>query len=157
TILTHLRVPVDGVTASQARGLMGGQIGDWREVGSPYSLGAHVFTLVGLPTPASVASASWARPIAGTSQLPAAPPRPPGSLALVPVELADWSVRNLGVDGVYPAQGRGDTSQAALPPFTLTLGASRVLVAKGLDVARLAQALGSLLAAAATTVDMVVV
>src|SRR5262249_32297181 len=78
TILTHLRVPVDGVTASQAQELLGGQINDWHAVRSPYSLGAHVFTLAGLPTPAGVTIASGARPFVGISKLLAALRSQPG-------------------------------------------------------------------------------
>src|SRR5579871_4006256 len=51
TLLTHLRVPVDTVTAAQAKGLLAGSLTDWSAVGGPASLGAHVFRLAGLPTP----------------------------------------------------------------------------------------------------------
>jgi poly-gamma-glutamate synthesis protein (capsule biosynthesis protein) len=77
-----------------------------------------------------------------------------GSLALVPVELADWSVRNLGIDGLYPAHG--DVTQASLPPLTLRIGAANKLVARGLDVRDLAAHLAPALAATIPTFDMLV-
>src|SRR5580765_3650957 len=79
-----------------------------------------------------------------------------GSLALVPVELADWSVRNLGINGIYPAQGRGDVTQAAFAPLTLRIGAANKLVARGLDMGRLTAPLASVLATTIPTFDMVV-
>jgi Bacterial capsule synthesis protein PGA_cap len=154
--VTHLRVPIDDVNADQARALLSGAITDWRQVGSPYSLPVHLFALAGLPTLAGAALAPTARPVATPEALLAQLRAQPGSLALVPVELADWSVRNLGIAGYYPAQGRGDPTQSLFPPLTLRLCAARALVARELDLRALAASLAPALAAATSTFDMVV-
>src|SRR5579862_7626630 len=49
TAFTHLRVPVDNVTTTQARGLLSGAISDWQMIGAPYSLPVSVGWLKGLP------------------------------------------------------------------------------------------------------------
>ncbi|MBO0792580.1 MAG: CapA family protein, partial [Ktedonobacteraceae bacterium] len=79
-----------------------------------------------------------------------------GSVALVPVELADWSVRNLGIDGIYPAQGRGNIAQDPFAPLTLRIGAANQLVDDGLDMRHLAAHLKPVLATAMPSFDMVV-
>jgi poly-gamma-glutamate synthesis protein (capsule biosynthesis protein) len=80
-----------------------------------------------------------------------------GSLALVPMEMADWSVRNLGINDVYPAQGRGTGTQAPFAPLTLRLGAANKLVARGLDMHLLGTSLTTVLAPTVpATFDMVV-
>jgi poly-gamma-glutamate synthesis protein (capsule biosynthesis protein) len=157
-ILTHLRVPIDGVTGDQARGLLGGTVRDWGAVGAPYGLGAQVFALAELPAPANLSLAPGARPVASVAALLDALRATPGSLALAPLEAADWTVRNLGVEGVYPAQGHGAPLDYPFAPLTLTLGASVALVRAGLDLAALAGALTSpLLASAQPVFDMAVV
>ncbi|HEY7849382.1 MAG TPA: hypothetical protein VIC27_04915, partial [Ktedonobacterales bacterium] len=106
-LFTHPRVPVESVTSAQARAILRGDTTDWNAVGAPYSLPIHLLALGGAPLPAGVTLASGATTHATADDLLAALRAQPGSLALAPVECADWSVRNLGVDGVYPAQGRG--------------------------------------------------
>ncbi|MBO0792581.1 MAG: hypothetical protein J2P36_16760, partial [Ktedonobacteraceae bacterium] len=54
TIITHLRVPVDNITADQARALLSGMIPDWKKLGTPYSLPVHLLALRGLSLPAGV-------------------------------------------------------------------------------------------------------
>ncbi len=157
TLLTHLRVPIDNVTASQAKGLLAGSLTDWSAIGAPASLPAHVFTLANLPIPSGVSLAANAKPAANVSSLLSALRGQPGSLALAPLEAADWSLRNLGIGGWYPAQGRGPSNAPALPPFTLTLGVSQALAKQGLAPHTLAAALAPLLASAQSTVDMAVV
>ena len=66
-------------------------------------------------------------------------------------------MKNLGIDGIYPAQGRGDVTQTAFEPFTLTLSASLSLVRQGLDLHKLAEPLVRELATTIPTLDMVVV
>ncbi len=157
-LVTHLRVPVDSVTLPQARALLSGATGDWATVGAPSSLGVRVFALDTLPTPTGIVLAAHATRLPTLAALLDAVRAQPGSLALVPAEVADWSVRNLGVAGVYPIQGR-DTARAgsSLPALTLTLGLSRSLAARGLKPADVATALAPLLAAASPALDMLVV
>jgi poly-gamma-glutamate capsule biosynthesis protein CapA/YwtB (metallophosphatase superfamily) len=157
-LVTHLRVPVDNVTLAQARALLSGASGNWAAAGAPSSLGVRVFALDTLPLPASLTLAAHATRLPTVAALLDAIRAQPGSLALVPAEVADWSVRNLGVAGVYPIQGRG-TAQAgsSLPALTLTLGVSDALAARGLKPADVAAALTPLLAAASPALDMLVV
>ncbi len=154
--LTHLRVPVDTVTADQARGLLAGSIPDWNAVGAGYSIPVHPVALDGMSLPAGWSLAAGAQRVANTTDMLTALRQQPGSIAVVPVELADWTVRNLGVDGIYAAQGRGNVAQSPLGTVPLRIGVSRALVAQGLSPAKLTAPLASLLASATPTFDMVV-
>src|SRR5437879_2842652 len=156
TAITHVRVPVDSITAGQARALLSGTITDWSAVGAPYSLPVHLLALQGLVLPAGVPLAGNAQTVTTADAILHAVRTQAGSLALVPVELADWSVRNLGIDGIYPAQGRGDMTQASFAPLTLRIGAANKLVARGLDVSLLTASLGPALATTIPTFDMAV-
>ena len=157
TVLTNLRVPLDGVTPDQARGLLTGAISDWGGAGSPYGLPVHVFALEGLPTPKGLTLASGAKAVANSGALLAALRAQPGSIALAPVELADWTVRNLGVGGVYPAQGRGDAAHNPWAPLTLRLGVRQELAKSNfLGAEQIGLGLDAALAAATPTFDMVV-
>ncbi len=156
TAITHLRVPIDGITAGQARALLSGTITDWSAVSAPYSLPVHLLALQGLALPPGVPRAGNVQTVATADALLRAVRAQAGSVALVPMELADWSVRNLGIEGVYPAQGRGDVTQTAFAPLTLRIGAVNKLVARGLDVRRLAARLAPALARTIPTFDMVV-
>ena len=156
-VLTHLRVPLDGVTGEQARALLSGAASDWRVVGSPYGLPAKVFALKGLPLPNGVSLAGNATSVATADDLFGQVRANPGAIALAPVELLDWRVKNLGVDNVYPAQHRGSQLPAPFAPYTLRLGVSESLAKQGLDVKTLAGALAFVLAGAAPVMDMVAV
>jgi hypothetical protein len=155
-LYTHMRVPVDTVTADQARNLLGGQVTNWSQVGAPYSLPVTLYAAQGLSAPAGVTLAANAKSVASVDELITTLRGKPGALAFAPTEAADWRVRNLGVDSVYPAQSKGDLSKATLPALTLRLAVSQELVSKGLDTRAVATALKTLLAAGASTVDMVV-
>ncbi|MFI5273491.1 MAG: CapA family protein [Ktedonobacterales bacterium] len=157
TLLTHLRVPVDGVPATQARQLLGGQLADWHGAGAPSALSVHPLALAGLALPGGVALTSSARILPDAAALLDLLTSTPGSLALVPLELANWTVRNLGVDGIYPAQGRGDLAANPLGMFSLTLGARVDLVKRGLSVAALAAASAPVLAVAQPVLDLAAV
>src|SRR2546421_690878 len=137
TAITHVRVPVDSITAGQTRALLSGTITDWSTVGAPYSLPIHLLALQGLVLPNGVPLAGNVQTVTTADAILRAVRTQAGSLALVPVELADWSVRNLGIDGIYPAQGRGDVTQASFAPLILRIGAANKLVARGLDVSLL--------------------
>jgi poly-gamma-glutamate capsule biosynthesis protein CapA/YwtB (metallophosphatase superfamily) len=157
TLLTHLRVPLDNITASQAKALLAGAVTNWSAVGAPASLPARPFKLAGLPTPTGVSLPASATSAPNVASLLTALRGQPGSFALAPLESADWSLRNLGVDGWYPAQGRGNANAPAFPPFTLTIGVSQSLAKQGLVPHALAAVLAPLLASAQTTVDVAVV
>lgn len=156
TVLTHLRLPLESVTLAQLQGLLAGTTTDWRSVGAPSTLPVRVFALDGVPLPSGLTLASGAQRVPTVAALVDALRTHEGSLAVAPVEAADWSLRNLGVDGVYPAQGRGSQAATGLAPFTLRLGASQALVDRGLGVRALAAALASTLAAATPTFDVAV-
>ncbi|HEU5439619.1 MAG TPA: CapA family protein [Ktedonobacterales bacterium] len=156
TVLTHLRVPVDGVSAAQARALLSGATRNWREMGAPYSLAVRPLALAGLSN-ASAAPASNAQTYTSAAGLLDALRKTAGGVALAPLELADWTARNLGVDGVYPAQGRGNLAQNPLGAYTLTLAAHATLVKQGLNVHALAAALAPLLATSTSVIDMAAV
>jgi hypothetical protein len=134
TAMSHLRVPLDGVTGAQALALLSGAASDWQAVGSPYSLPAKVFVLKGLPLPDGLKIAASATTVTSAEDLFKQVRTHPGALALAPVELLDWRVKNLGVDNVYPAQQRGDTLPAPFAPYMLRLGVSEALAKQGLDV-----------------------
>ena len=156
TVITHLRVPVDTISSEQLRKLLSGTISNWNAVGAPYSLPVHLLALKGLTMPSDLPHSDNTQTIAGVDALVQAVRTQSGSIALVPVELADWTVRNLGIDNVYPAQGRGNIAGASLAPLTLRIGAANKLVARGLNLHTLAAQLTPVLANATPTVDMVV-
>jgi len=136
--------------------LLDGSVHDWRTVGAPYSLAVQPLALAGLPQLGRTSTPS-ARSYPSSAALLAALRQAPGGVALVPLELADWTTRNLGVDGVYPAQGRGDLAQNALGDYTLTLAAQEALVKQGLNMHALVATLAPLLAASTPVLDMAAV
>ncbi|HKV83201.1 MAG TPA: CapA family protein, partial [Ktedonobacterales bacterium] len=153
-LFTHLRVPVENVTSAQARGILGGDITDWHAVGAPYSLPIRLLALAGTPLPAGVTLASGVTTHTTADALLSSLRSQPGSVALAPVECADWSVRNLGVDAVYSAWGRGGVGTFA--PYTLRLGVAKTLIARGFRAADLARALTPSLAASQPVLDIAV-
>lgn len=156
TAITHLRLPIDGITAQQARALLSGTVTDWQAIGAPESLPVHLLALQGLALPSLVLPGDHIRTFSTADDVLRAVRAQPGSVAPVPVELADWTVRNLGIDGVYPAQGRGNVAQASFPALTLHLGANNTLLKRGLDLSRVAAHLAPALATATPTCDIVV-
>jgi poly-gamma-glutamate synthesis protein (capsule biosynthesis protein) len=157
TAMTHMRVPIDGVSGEQARGLLSGSMANWQAAGAPYSLPVRVFALKGLTPPKGVTISARATTVATADDLLQQVKAHPGSIALAPVELSDWRVKNLGIDNVYPAQQRGNQLPAPFAPFTLQLGVSDALAKQGLDVKELAGALAFVLASATPVMDMVAV
>jgi poly-gamma-glutamate capsule biosynthesis protein CapA/YwtB (metallophosphatase superfamily) len=157
TAITHLRVPVDNVRDDQLRALLSGKVKDWQEVGAPYSLAVRLYALGGLSLPQGVQVSGGAKQVTKADDLLGQVRKQAGSLALVPVELPDWTVRNLGVESVYPVQGRGDAAKSSLAPLALQLGASEALVAQGLDVKALAAVLAGLLVGATSVLDVIAV
>jgi poly-gamma-glutamate capsule biosynthesis protein CapA/YwtB (metallophosphatase superfamily) len=155
-LFTHMRVPVDGVTHDQALALLGGQANNWNAVGAPASLAVQLLALDGLALPSSIQLASGAKKVSSLDDLLAALRSQPGSLAALPADAGDWRVRNLGVDGVYPAQGRGDATKGGLAPLSLQIGAAQSLAHQGLHIDTVAAALAPLLIPAAP-LDMVAV
>lgn len=156
-LATHLRVPVEGVTLAQAQGLLSGAIGDWSAVGAPYSLPTRVFTLAGLPTPPGVTLAAGATRLPSISALLDALRTTPGAVAALPTEALDWSIHHVGVDGVFPAQGRGDATKGGLGSLTLRLYVADALAKKGCDPAKVSVAAHTVMASDAQTLDMIAV
>ena len=156
TAIAHLRVPVENVSAALLAGLLDGSIPDWSGAGSPYNLPVRLVAVAGLPLPAALRRAPGAKILPTAAAVLDYVRSQPGSLALVPLELVDWTVRNLGVEGIYPAQGRGNSDGSSLSPFTLRLGVTHALAAKGLDPRPLAATLGGALASGAPVLDIAV-
>ena len=157
TAIAHMRVPIDGVSGDQARGLLSGSVANWQAVGAPYSLPVKVFALKGLTPPKGVTTPSSATTVATADDLLQQVKTHPGSIALAPAELPDWRVKNLGIANVYPAQQRGSELPAPLAPFTLRIGVADTLTKQGLDVKALAGALAFVLAGATPVMDMAAV
>src|SRR5262249_14703623 len=132
-LFTHMRIPVDAVSHDQALQLLAGHATDWKSVGAPASLGVHLFSLPGLSLPSGVQVASAAKQVGSIAELITALTGQPGSLAALPADAAVWQVRNLGVDGVYAALGRGDPTASGLPGVTLQVGVASALAKQGLD------------------------
>ena len=153
-LFTHPRVPVDSVKALQASELLQGGVTDWKAVGAPSTLPVRVLALAGLPLPSGLTLGPSSATHATVEDLVTALRTQPGSIALAPVECADWSMRNLGVEGAYPAQGRGDSG--ALGAYTLRLGVSKSLISKGFRPEAMARALAPALASATPVVDLAV-
>jgi poly-gamma-glutamate synthesis protein (capsule biosynthesis protein) len=160
TAISDLRTPVDNISAGQLASILSGTISDWKVVGAPVSLSIALHMLANLPypNPKGVQSSVAAQSHTTFDSLIRAVSATPGTLALVPVEAANWTVKNIGIDGLYPAQERGNPAQATVAPFTLTLSASQTLIRQGLDVRKLAAALAKgLTATTPQTLDMIVV
>jgi poly-gamma-glutamate synthesis protein (capsule biosynthesis protein) len=157
TAIAHLRVPLDGITSDQTRAILNGTTTNWQAVGAPYSLPVKLFILQGLTLPDGIKIPGGATMVATADDLLKQVRTHPGGVALAPVELPDWRVKNLGVDNVYPAQQRGGKLPAPFAPLTLQLGVSEALAKQGLDVKALASALGFVLANATPVMDMVAV
>lgn len=153
-VITHMRVPVDAVSADQLRALLTGAARDWTAAGAPYALPVRLFTLGGLAAPTGVSSGAAATTVKTPEDLLTRVRTTEGSLALAPLELPDWTVRNLGVAGIYPVQGRGDLTKSPLAPYTLQIGVSDALARQGLDPRRLAAGLSGVLVAGATILDI---
>lgn len=156
TIITHLRVPVDNITADQARAVLSGTVSDWKAVGAPYNLPVQLLALQGLALPVGITMPHNVKTFSSANALLNAVRTQAGSVALVPLELADWSVRNLGVDSIYPAQGRGDVAHAAFAPLALRIAVTKSLVERGLDLHQFATQLATALAMTMPIIDMVV-
>jgi poly-gamma-glutamate capsule biosynthesis protein CapA/YwtB (metallophosphatase superfamily) len=158
TAITDLRTPVEDVTAGQMISMLTQSASDWDSVGAPYSLPVQVHALAGLPFPRPLQPADSHLQVHTTlASLKRAVSRTPGSLALLPVDAVDWTVKNLGINGIYPAQGRGDLSQSAFAPFTLALGATQQLLEQGLDLNRLVEPLAQALSSSGPMLDMIAV
>ena len=157
TLASHQRVPIEGVTHAQAQGLLSGAIGDWSAVGAPYGLPAHVFWLDGLPLPSGLALAASAQKLLTISALLDAIRSTPGSVAALPAEALDWSVNHVGVDGVFPGQGRGDPTKGGLGTLALRLCVSDALAKQGCDPAAVGAAAHTVMASATQALDLIAV
>src|SRR5258706_492701 len=82
--------------------LRAGKTTDWQSVGAPYSVPVNLYALNGLSLPQGVQVSSGAKQVTKASDLLSQMSKQAGSLALAPLELPDWTVRNLGVENIYP-------------------------------------------------------
>ncbi|HEX9035826.1 MAG TPA: CapA family protein [Ktedonobacterales bacterium] len=153
-LVTHPRVPVEGVTHAQALGLLSGSIGNWVSVGAPYSVPVHRLRFSDLSAPDGV-QLSDAASAASYDALFNALRATPGAVAAVPNEAVDWSVHHVGVDGFYPAQGRGNG--AGLGRISLQLYVSDALKKRGADPAKIGANAQVGMASSQATLDLVTV
>lgn len=157
TLAAHPRVPVEQVSLKQAQGLLSGLIGDWSAIGAPAGLPAQVLWLDALPVPAGVSLAASVSRQPTIGALLDALRATPGAVAALPVEALDWSVHHVGVDGIFPTQGRGDATSGGLGRLSLRLCVSDALAKQGCDPAKVGAAAGAALASASPTLDIVAV
>jgi poly-gamma-glutamate synthesis protein (capsule biosynthesis protein) len=153
-LAAHPRVPVESVTRAQALSLLSGAITDWSAVGAPYSIPVKRFKLGILPAPAGVSLAA-ATSFETYSALFDALRATPGAIAVLPAEALDWSVHHVGVDGLFPAQGRG--SGGGLGSLPLRLAVSDTLAKQGANAAKIGENARATMASAQTTLDLVAV
>ncbi|HEX8733194.1 MAG TPA: CapA family protein, partial [Ktedonobacterales bacterium] len=156
-LASHLRVPVEDLTHAQTVSLLSGATTNWASVGAPYSLPVHILWLAGLPAPKGVKLPANARHYSTYTALLAALRATPGALTALPTEALDWSLHHLGVDGVFPAQGRGDAAKGGLGTLGLRLCAADALAHAGCDPAKVGVKAGDALAGANPTINMVAV
>jgi poly-gamma-glutamate capsule biosynthesis protein CapA/YwtB (metallophosphatase superfamily) len=103
-VVTAPRLPLVAVDRDQADRLVRGEIADWRDVGSPVQLAVEPVALKGY-------APRDAKPVAtyrDYDALVAGLARHPGGVALVPVNLVDFRVSVLAIDGIDPLRGEGD-------------------------------------------------
>ncbi|MFI5278823.1 MAG: CapA family protein, partial [Ktedonobacterales bacterium] len=153
-LVSHQRVPVESVTRAQAQGLLSGTINDWSAVGAPYGLPVSRVALDNLPTPSGVSFSSVTHASSFSALLDAIRATP-GAVAAIPAEAADWSTHHLGVDGLFPTQGRG--TGAGLGALPLRLYVSDGLAKQGADPAQIGAAASKAMASGQPALDMVAV
>ncbi len=109
--VTNWRNPLRNVTRTELVGLLGGALPDWGRLGSPVP-GAVVrfdYTPGGLPIPPELPAAlPAAAGYADYAGLVAAIDAAPLAFAIVPLDVVDFRVGALAIDGADPLAGRGD-------------------------------------------------
>lgn len=153
-LATHPRVPVENITHAQALGLLNGAITDWNAVGAPYSVPVKRFQLSLLPEPVGV-PVKGATALASYDALFTALRNMPGAVAVLPADALDWSVHHVGVDGLFPTQGRG--SGAGLGTLPLRLYVSDALARQGAKAAQIGENAHAAMASARNTLDLIAV
>ncbi len=96
-LVTSPRLPLFGIGSADVEKLLGGQIADWRELGSAVSLPVEV---IGLSTASPAAGA--AATVADYEALVAELDSRPGAVALVPLDQVDFRANVLAIDGFDP-------------------------------------------------------
>lgn len=152
-LAAHPRLPIEEVSATQARDLLAGRLANWQAAGAPYSVPVKVLSLAGLSAPHGVSPQASASVYPTLAALLAALRSTPGAIAALPTEALDWSLHHVGVDGVFPGQGRGDLKAYDLGALPLRLCVSDALARVGCDPAAVGAGVGPALAAATPTVD----
>jgi poly-gamma-glutamate synthesis protein (capsule biosynthesis protein) len=103
-LVTSPRLPLTGIGRDQADQLLRGGIADWRDAGAAPTLAVEVLALRGyVPEGAQPVATyrDYERLVAGLVDHP-------GGVALVPVDVVDFRVNVLAVDGVDPLRGEGN-------------------------------------------------
>jgi poly-gamma-glutamate capsule biosynthesis protein CapA/YwtB (metallophosphatase superfamily) len=97
-LVTSPRLPLFGIGSGDVERLLGGQIADWRELGSAVSLPVEVIGLSNASPTAGAAS------VADYEALVAEFDARPGAVALAPVDQVDFRASVLAVDGFDPVR-----------------------------------------------------
>ncbi|MFN8517609.1 MAG: CapA family protein, partial [Chloroflexia bacterium] len=109
--VTHWRLPLHYVERAELTGILNGTLTDWGQLGSPVAgpIKRLDFTPGGTVLPADVTT-----PIPAFAAVPdyetlvAAFDAHPLAFAIVPLDLIDFRVQTLAIDGLDPLAGRGD-------------------------------------------------
>ena len=126
--VTHWRLPLRGIERAELNGILAGTLTDWAQLGSPVPgpIQRLDFTPGGLVLPPEVkqaipavaACADYETLVAGLEAHPLA-------FAIVPLDLIDFRVQALAIDGLDPLAGRGDLNAYPLrQDFWLTWDSS---------------------------------
>jgi poly-gamma-glutamate capsule biosynthesis protein CapA/YwtB (metallophosphatase superfamily) len=103
-LVTSPRLPLTGVGRDQAERLLHGAVTDWREVGAAPQIAVEPLALKGYVAE----GASPVETFRTYESLVAGLADHPGGVALVPIDLVDFRVNVLAVDGIDPVRGSGD-------------------------------------------------
>jgi poly-gamma-glutamate capsule biosynthesis protein CapA/YwtB (metallophosphatase superfamily) len=109
--VTNWRNPLRNITRTELVGLLGGALPDWGRLGSPVPgpVGRFDYTPGGLPIPPELPAAlPAAAGYADYEGLVAALDAAPLAFAIVPLDVVDFRVGALAIDGADPLAGRGD-------------------------------------------------
>lgn len=97
-LVTSPRLPLFGIGSGDVERLLGGQVTDWRELGSAVSLPVELYSLsTASPTANATAVADYEALVAEFDARP-------GAVALVPVDQVDFRANVLAVDGIDPVR-----------------------------------------------------
>ncbi|HEU5329658.1 MAG TPA: CapA family protein [Thermomicrobiales bacterium] len=115
--VVHWRLPLDMLKQADLIGILNGTVKDWQQAGSPVAgtIERIEFTPGGTLTVPGVST--LLPPVASCNDYPtlvAALAAHPFAFAIVPLDVIDFQVRALAIDGMDPLAGRGDLTSYPL-------------------------------------------